>query len=255
MSASCRVHQTKKRRRAPLSWGRSGGLLVHLRRGIHLLHVVQAFERVEQSLHARGLVAGELDHVLGLHRHFAELGGGYTFDTRPRQSLTLDWKAGYAAGTAEDADFARTTVDARVALRVPPGGVALRARGGEVNADAPTGELFYVGGTASPFVDPIALGNRIEQLGLPFGILGGRRYGILTAETVGPVRVFHDWMVGGDDELGETLRVVGAEVAFDVARLSVLRIPNANFRIGVNHSLNGPARNVTQVYSSFSVRP
>jgi len=187
--------------------------------------------------------------------YFAELGGGLTLDTRPRQSLAFDWKANYTGGTAEDADFTRTTVDARIAMRMPKGGVAVRARGGEVNDGAPISEMFFVGGTASPFVDPAALGNRIEHLGLPFGIASGRRFGMLTAETTGPLRFYHDWIVGGDEEFGETLRVVGGEFIFDVPRISVMRIPSANFRIGLTHSLNGPVRNETQVYSSFSVRP
>ena len=91
--------------------------------------------------------------------------------------------------------------------------------------------------------------------GRPVGISGGRRYGILTAETAGPLRIFHDWIIGGNDEFGETLRAVGGEFVFDVPRLSVLRIPTASFRVGVTHALNGPVRNATQVFSSFSVRP
>src|SRR5690606_33717550 len=44
------------------------------RRGVDRLHVVEGLERVEQLLHLHGVLAGELDLVLGLHRDLAELG-------------------------------------------------------------------------------------------------------------------------------------------------------------------------------------
>lgn len=186
---------------------------------------------------------------------FAQLGGNVSVSPRARTDVSFRWQATAAAGTADDADFRRTTFDTRLAVQVAQGGVAVRARGGEVNVGAPFSERFIVGGTASPFVDPVLLNNRVEHLGLPFGISGGRRYGILTAESTGPFRVFHDWIVGGDQDFGETLRVVGAEFALDIPRISVMRIPVANLRIGANHSLNGPVRNATQAYLSFSVTP
>jgi hypothetical protein len=45
-----------------------------------VLHVVQVLDHVEQLLHARGVVAGQLDGVLGAHRHLGHLGlqaGGF----------------------------------------------------------------------------------------------------------------------------------------------------------------------------------
>ncbi|CAG9237355.1 hypothetical protein PSP6_740025 [Paraburkholderia tropica] len=42
--------------------------------GVHLLDVVQVFERVEQLLHLHGVVAGELDFGLRLHRDFGHFG-------------------------------------------------------------------------------------------------------------------------------------------------------------------------------------
>jgi hypothetical protein len=186
---------------------------------------------------------------------FAQLGSEFSVSPRPRTDVTFRWQATTVAGSADDGDVRRNTVNAWLAVQVPQGGVAVRAQGGEVNLDAPFSERFIIGGTASPFVDPVLLNNRIEHLGLPFGIAGGRRYGILTAESTGPIRVFHDWIVGGDQEFGETLRVVGAEFTLAIPRISVMRVPVANLRAGANHSLNGPVRNATQAYISFTVTP
>lgn len=187
--------------------------------------------------------------------YFAEVGGRVTLQPQPRTSITLGLNAGAAGGSADNADFQRSTVDARFTVQAVQGGMSLRARGGEVTETTPFSERFFIGGTASPFVDPIVLGNRIEHQGLPFGVAGGRRFGILTAETTGPIRLYHDWIVGGDEDFGETLRAVGGEFRFDIPKISVLRVPNAYLRIGLTHALNGPVRNSTQVYSSFSVRP
>ena len=41
---------------------------------VQVLDVVQVFDRVEQLLHALRVLAGELDVVLGAHRHFGHLG-------------------------------------------------------------------------------------------------------------------------------------------------------------------------------------
>lgn len=187
--------------------------------------------------------------------YVAQLGGDFTVSPRPRNSVGVRWQATTAAGRADGGDWQRHTVDARLAVQHPFVGVALRARGGEASDETPFSERFIVGGSASPFVDPLLLTNRIEHPGLPFGVAGGRRYGILTAESTGPFRVFHDWIVGGDEDFGETLRVVGAEFALDIPRISVMRIPLANVRVGVNHSLNGPVRNATQGFAWFSVTP
>jgi hypothetical protein len=48
---------------------------------------------------------------------------------------------------------------------------------------------------------------------------------VLTAETAGPFRLYHDWIAAGDDAFGETLRVVGAELGLPVPRVPVMRIP------------------------------
>ncbi|HRN53367.1 MAG TPA: hypothetical protein PK788_07715, partial [Gemmatimonadaceae bacterium] len=104
--------------------------------------------------------------------YFAQLGGNLSVSPRPRSSVEFRWQATTSAGTADGGDWARHTVDTRLALAHSAGGVALRARGGEASEETPFSERFIVGGTASPFVDQLLLTNRIEHLGLPFGIAG-----------------------------------------------------------------------------------
>lgn len=186
---------------------------------------------------------------------FAEIGSSYVFEPQPRTSMTFRWKADAAIGQADGSDFNRRSIDTRFTVQSAQGGMSLRARGGEVSDETPFSERFIVGGTASPFLDPVLLGNRIEHLGLPFGVAGGRRFGILTAETTGPIRLYHDWIVGGDEEFGESLRAIGGEFTMEIPKLSQVRIPTGNVRFGVTHSLNGPVANATRVYTSISVRP
>ncbi len=186
---------------------------------------------------------------------FAQLGGRYMFTPKPARQLSVQWQANAALGTTADVDWTRTVVDARVGFMANGGGLALRARGGEINADAPAIEQFVVGGSPSIFVDEALVTQRVDYLGLPFLTTGGRRFGILTAETQGPLRIFHDWIVAGDDDFGETLRTVGGEFTLDVPRLSVFRLPPVKLRFGVVHSLNGRFRNETQGYSGLTIQP
>jgi hypothetical protein len=169
---------------------------------------------------------------------------------------TVRFAMDYAMGTSEGESFGRAVADVRVAMENPNGGLAVRARGGQVNSDAAVAEQFFVGGTASPYLDGGLVTNRVEHMGLPFGITGGPRFGILTLETTGALRFYHDWIVGGDEEFGETLRVLGAEYAVvNIPRITVMRVPEAQLRAGVTHVLNGAARNNTYGYVGLSVTP
>ncbi len=229
-----------------------GALLAsdYQRQGAHgstHLRVGGSFARVENPT----LDSEQVDRVMG----FAQLGQQLTFTPRATRRLSGQWQASSAAGRVDDIDFLRHTFDLRLAVETPKLGLATRVQGGEVNSDAPGEEYFLIGGAAPTFVDPIALNGRIDRLGLPFGITGGRRYGILTVESAGPLRLYHDWIVAGDEDFGETLRVLGGEFTLDVPKISVMRVPRAQARIGITHSLNGRARNTTQFYSGFSVTP
>jgi hypothetical protein len=169
---------------------------------------------------------------------------------------SLEIAVNHTFGDAEGATIERTTADVRIAFENPAGGLAVRARGGQMNTSTTASEYFFVGGTASPYMDADIITNRVEHLGLPFGIAGGRRFGILTLETAGPLRVYHDWIVGGSEEFGETLRVIGAEWSLvNIPRVTVLRVPEASVRAGITHVLTGAARNSNYAYVGLSVQP
>lgn len=186
---------------------------------------------------------------------FAELSAAYRFTPRSTRSALLSYAASFTSGSTDDESWTRITGDLSMGIVTPQGGANLRLRAGELNATAPTSEYFSVGGSLSPYVDPLVIAQRVEHLGLPFGSLGGRRYGVLTAETSGAFRVYHDWIVAGDEEFGETLRVVGAEFGLPIARVAVMRIPAVRIRAGASHSLNGAHRNATIGYVALTLQP
>lgn len=187
---------------------------------------------------------------------FVQLERSALFTPSGSKRRTVEWSVNHAFGESEGASVSRTVADIRLGMGNANGGLAVRARGGQVNDDAALAEHFYVGGTASPYMDGGIITNRVEHLGLPYGVVGGRRFGILTLETTGPVRLYHDWMVGGDDEFGESLRVLGAEFLLaTIPRMAVMRVPNASLRAGLTHVLNGPVRNTTYAYLGLSVTP
>ncbi len=186
---------------------------------------------------------------------FAELSANYRFTPKANRSTVVGYAASVASGSTNELPWTRLTADLLLGVQAGPGGINLRARGGEVDAEAPVAEWFYVGGTGSLYIDPLVITQRVEHLGLPFSTTGGRRFGMLTAETSGPFRLYHDWIVAGNENFGTTLRVVGAEFGLPVPRVSILRIPAVRTRIGVSHSLNGVLRNTTIAYTALTLSP
>lgn len=186
---------------------------------------------------------------------FAEMSATYRFTPRSTRRTTVSYAASIASGSTNELTWTRYTADLLVGFQATRGGLNLRVRGGEADVNAPVGERFVFGGTGSPYIDPLVISQRVEHLGLPFGSAGGRRFGVLTAETAGPVRLYHDWIVAGDDAFGETLRVIGGEFAAPVPRVPVMRIPAVRLRVGLSHSLNGALRNATIAYAALTLLP
>lgn len=186
---------------------------------------------------------------------FSEISADYRFTPSPNRSAVVSYAASYVAGSTNELPWTRMHAELQLGLQRAQGGLNLRARGGQVDEDAPIAEWFYVGGTGSLYIDPLVVSQRVEHLGLPFGTTGGRKFGVLTAETSGPVRLYHDWIVAGNDNFGTTLRVVGAEVGFPIPRVAIVRIPAVRTRFGLSHSLNGALRNTTIGYLGFTLLP
>lgn len=198
------------------------------------------------------LVTDAVERQLG----FASLSGAYTFTPRLGRRAQLRYHVEASAGRTDDSDWRRTVADVTVGMAVPAGGANLRVRGGDVSSNAQYWEQFAIGGTASPYIDGPVLSQRIEHPGLAFAIAGGTRFGILTAETSGPLRAYHDWIVAGtNDVYGQTIRVVGGEYSFTIPRITVMRVPPGRVRAGVSHTLNGQSRNVTVGYIGLSIAP
>lgn len=202
-----------------------------------------------------GLSTGSIDPSLAPSSDramgFASFATNAIFTKNPTRPLLTSLAVQYASGSTNNTDWHRVMGEAAIGIG---GALGIRARGGETSANAPIFEQFVVGGTASPYIDAMVLSQRVEHLALPFGMRGGRRMAILSAETTGPFRLYHDWIAAGE-ELGAWDRVIGAEVAMQVPGLGVLRIPNGALKGGVSHGLEGMTRNATIGYLAVTFTP
>lgn len=205
-----------------------------------------------------GLSSGEIDPAnstpFDRSMGFASFATNAIFTPNPKSPLRTSFAMELSSGTTNNYDWQRTTAEAMIGIGGAVG-LGLRGRIGQVNADAPIAEMFNVGGTASPYIDASVLSQRVEHLALPFNARSGRRMAIISAETTGPFRLYHDWIAAGAS-FGDTWdRVIGAEVAMRVAGLGALRLPNTSLKSGVAHGLEGLMRNATVVYLSLSFTP
>ncbi len=197
------------------------------------------------------LGAADVDRSMG----FGALTARRLFTSSPTQATIFDATLHYASGTTDGLDWTRISGEAALSFTsAAGGGMAIRARGGETSATAPALERFAIGGTASPYVDPGVLSQRIEHLALPFAARGGRRFGILSAETTGPFRIYHDWIAAGDN-LRTVDRVLGMEAKLQVPRLGPMRLPAGGAQMGVAHGLQGAIRNATVGYVALTFTP
>lgn len=191
---------------------------------------------------------------------FAEVRGDRLFTPFPAWAVRTSIRARHSEGSTGGARWSRSQGEVALSMGRGSGvGVGVRAKGGRTDADAPPSERFRIGGSATPFLDDALLDPRIPHPGLPVGVGEGIRYAILSAETSGPVRLYHDWVVAGSDVGGPFSRVAGVELSLDLPRTPVLRIPPGSARIGVSqvlhdasgHGLGGS----TTVYGGLIFRP
>ncbi len=210
-------------------------------RGASTLRVGLSSGAIDPSLAPRS------DRTMG----FASFATNAVFTKNPKAPLLTSLAVQYASGSTNNTDWHRVTGEAAIGIG---GALGIRARGGETSANAPAFEQFVVGGTASPYIDAMVLTQRVEHLALPFGMRGGRRMAILSAETTGPFRLYHDWIAAGE-ELGAWDRVIGAEVMLQIPAQGIVRIPNGAFKAGVSHGLEGMTRNATIGYLAATFTP
>lgn len=199
--------------------------------------------------------------TIGRRVLFTELASRLRFTPSTKLSVELGGAAGFQQVTLEpeaggSADVQRTTAEAFIGASHQSGaGLRVRARAGRLDRNDTIFEYFLVGGAGSLFIDDAVLGNRVTYPSLPIFAASGSEFGILSVETPGPVRLFHDWVAGGVDGLGESLRVVGGEWNFELPRIAVFRLPLGKAQVGLSHALNGPTRNATVVYGGLRFVP
>lgn len=159
-------------------------------------------------------------------------------------------------GSLDDEDWRRAVGEVSLSVSHLSGfGLGGRVRAGYADAATAPLEQFVIGGSPTLFVDAAVLDQRVVHPGLPVGVAGGRRFAILTAETPGPLRLYHDWISAGTDGYGVPIRVLGGEVKLDTPRLGVFRLPAGAVRLGLSHVLNGQVRNMTSAYASLILTP
>ena len=242
----------------PSLQGRNGGAAVapfdlRYSGGLAAMRYVRYGVRSASTLRV-GLSTGTIDPTLAPSSDramgFASFATNAVFTKFPKAAINTSLAVQFASGTTNNNEWDRTVAEAAIGMA----GFGLRARGGTTSSNAPIFEQFAVGGTASPYIDGAVLSQRVQHLALPFGMRGGRRMAILSAETTGPFRLYHDWIAAGE-ELGAWDRVIGAEISTQVPALGILRIPNGSVKGGVSHGLQGMTRNATIGYLALTFTP
>jgi hypothetical protein len=185
--------------------------------------------------------------------YFAEFQTQQRFTPSNGMRVQASLRGHFSRGTLSTVDWQRVTGTASIGLATR-GGVGLNGRifAGQAETDTPL-EMFIVGGSSSPYIEPAVLSHRVEYPGLPLGARLGRRVAILTAETTGPLRLYHDWIAAAPESYGGFSRVIGAELAMPIPRVAVARLPALQPRLGVSHSLNGRFANATIAYISLRI--
>jgi hypothetical protein len=226
-----------------------------------------AFDLDRRSVHGAtryrlGGSAGQLQ-ALGLAAQpsssrqlgFAEFTTAQSFT--PSEALRLGYSVGghISAGTTRDSSWQRAVASIGVSAGPFNGpGLALRGTYGQVSSAAPTWEQFTYGGALSPYVDASVLSHRIDNPGLPFAVTAGRKFASASVETTGPLRLFHQWFVAGD-ELREPGTQFGAEVRISIPYINIIHFPGLETRFGVSRSERSRYANRDVAYVVVSVAP
>ena len=185
--------------------------------------------------------------------YFAEFNTQQRFTPSNGMRVLASLSGHFSQGNLSIADWQRVTGSASLGLASRSGvGINGRIFAGQVDTDTPL-EAFLIGGSSSPYIDPAALSHRIEYPGLPLASLIGRRVAILTAETTGPLRLYHDWIAAGPESYGGFTRVIGGEFALPIPRVAIARLPAIQTQLGVSHSMNGRFANATIAYASLRI--
>lgn len=220
---------------------------LHGARGVTRLRVGYSDGRM------RSLVVGTR---LARTQRFAQLSTGRRYSPTATSMIEGSLSAQYTRGELFTFSYSRIQGEFALAFTHSAGaGLGGRIRAGDADVPGVSLETFYIGGMPSMYVDPALLDNRITHPGLPFRVDAGRKFAIITVETPGPIRLYHDWISAGNAGYGTPTRVVGGELRLDTPRLGVFRLPAGSVRTGLSHVLNGSVRNATIGYASLILTP
>ena len=121
-----------------------------------------------------------------------------------------------------------------------------------MTADAPVYERFALGGTASPYVDPLLLQGRWDAPGQAFGAVTGTRAFRARAALGGAfVQVDH----AGVGEIGPGRRLVGFETVIATPAVPAARFPAFRAKAGLAMPLDGPRRRDPVFFTTLVLTP
>jgi hypothetical protein len=116
-------------------------------------------------------------------------------------------------------------------------------------------ELFVVGGSANPLIDPIFLSNRIALPGVPAGFIHGTDVQVLRATLGGQLWEPYFVWVNDGDEFEALKRIAGIERTFGISSLGFVRLPSIRARAGASYSFDEPFANRARAYLSLTFSP
>ena len=125
---------------------------------------------------------------------------------------------------------------------------------GVVDRNADPIELFAIGGTASPLIDPDLLPQRITMPALPLGVATGSRFATYRVSLPSLALTPYYWAASAGESLGQWHRIVGLEWTFDMDGFAPARLPGVHARIGAGYSLDEPFRKKARVYIGLRYR-
>ena len=116
-------------------------------------------------------------------------------------------------------------------------------------------ELFVVGGSTNPLIDPIYLSHRIALPAVPAGFITGTDVQLLRATLGGTLwEPYFVWVNDGDGFEGFK-RIGGIERSFGISSLGFVRLPSIRARAGASYSFDEPFANRPRAYLSLTFTP
>jgi hypothetical protein len=185
----------------------------------------------------------------------ADVKGDYELTPQGMMRLMPAFHVQGATGRSFATGWQRVLVEGSVALTSVAGdGLRFSGAYGATTASAPVYERFVVGGSVSPYVSDLLLGQRVVSPGLPFGVASGSRLARLRVDVPGLVSPFYEWYAVGES-LNQWKRVTGIEIAGMLTPIPAIRVPGIRGAAGITYSVDAPWRQRTRAYVGFTLTP